>query len=69
MASSQPLRVANIGPGERRKRFVFGVVGLGVGAVIALLLILINAPLPWRALLFFPFFVGALGVLQAREKT
>ena len=69
MASSQPLPVANIGPRERRKRLVFGIAGLGVGAAIALLLILIPAPLPWRAPLFLPFFVGALGVFQAREKT
>jgi hypothetical protein len=69
MASSQPLPVTNIGPRERRKRLVFGIAGLGVGAAIALLLIFINAPLLWRGPLFFPFFVGALGVFQAREKT
>jgi hypothetical protein len=69
MASSKPLRVVNIGPRERRKRLVFGVVALGVGAAIAVLLVLINAPLAWRIPLFVPFFVGALGVFQAREKT
>jgi hypothetical protein len=69
MVRSKPLRVVNIGPRERRKRLVFGVVALGVGAAIAVLLVLINAPLVWRVPLFVPFFVGALGVFQAREKT
>jgi hypothetical protein len=69
MARSQPLRVVNIGQRERRKRLVFGFAALGVGAVIALLLILIDAPLVWRIPLFLLFFVGALGVFQAREKT
>ena len=69
MATSQPLRVANIGPRERRKRLVFGMAAIGIGAVIALLLILIHAPLVWRLPLFLPFFAGALGVFQARDKT
>jgi len=69
MPTSQPLRVINIGPRERHKRLVFGITALGVGAVIALLLIFIHAPLIWRAPLFLPFFAGALGVFQAREKT
>jgi hypothetical protein len=69
MARSQPLRVINIGPNERRKRLVFGIAALGVGAAIAVLLILIDAPLGWRVPLFLPFFFGALGVFQAREKT
>jgi hypothetical protein len=69
MARSQPLRVINIGPRERRKRLMFGSAALAVGAAIALLLIFIDAPLGWRAPLFLPFFFGALGVFQAREKT
>jgi hypothetical protein len=69
MARSQPLRVINIGPRERRKRLVFGVAALGVGAAIAVLLVLIDAPLGWRIPLFLPFFFGGLGVFQAREKT
>jgi hypothetical protein len=69
MARSQPLSVVNIGPRERRNRLVFGIAALGVGAVIALLLILIDAPLVWRIPLFLLFLFGALGVFQAREKT
>jgi hypothetical protein len=62
-------RIANIGAGERRKRLRFGIVGLGVGAVIAVLLAVIHAPLVWRLPLFLPFYVGALGIFQARDKT
>ena len=69
MSTSQPARVANIGAAERRKRLVFGVMALGVGVAIAVLLVLIQAPLVWRLPLFLPFCAGALGVFQARDKT
>lgn len=62
-------RIANIGAGGRRKRLMFGIVALGVGAVIAVLLVAIGAPRVWRAPLIFVFYVGALGILQARDKT
>ena len=62
-------RFANIGPGERRKRILMGITMLAVGASLALTLILTGAPRPWRLTLFFPFWMGALGFFQAREKT
>jgi hypothetical protein len=62
-------RVANIGAGGRRKRLMFGIVALGVGAVIAALLLAISAPRIWRIPLFFVFYVAALGIFQARDKT
>jgi hypothetical protein len=62
-------RIANIGAGGRRKRLMFGIVALGVGAVIAALLIAIGAPRMWRLPLFFVFYVAALGIFQARDKT
>jgi uncharacterized membrane protein len=62
-------RVANIGAGGRRKRLVFGIVALGVGAVIAVLLVAIGAPRIWRLPLIFVFYGGALGIFQARDKT
>lgn len=67
--SSAVARIANIGVGERRKRLLFGVVALGVGAIIAALLIAIGAPLVWRLPLIFLFYVGALGFFQSRDKT
>jgi hypothetical protein len=61
--------IANIGVHERRKRLIFGIVASGVGVVIAVLLVVIHAPLVWRLPLFLPFYVGALGIFQARDKT
>jgi hypothetical protein len=69
MTTSEPAPVANIGAGERRKRLVFGVAAIGIGAVLAILLVSIEAPLLWRLPLFLPFFAGALGFFQARDKT
>jgi MFS family permease len=69
MALSPAARVGNIGRGERRKRLVFGIVAFGVGAVIAVLLVVADAPLVWRLPLLLVFYVGALGVFQARDKT
>ena len=48
---------------------MFGIVASGVGVVIAVLLVVIHAPLVWRLPLFLPFYVGALGIFQARDKT
>jgi hypothetical protein len=69
MATSQSAHVANIGAAERRKRLVFGFVAFGAGTVIAVLLIVIRAPLLWRLPLFILFFPAALGVFQSRDKT
>ena len=69
MALSPTARVGNIGTGERRKRLVFGIVAFGVGVVIAVLLVVARAPVVWRLPLFLVFYVGALGVFQARDKT
>jgi hypothetical protein len=60
---------ANIGPRERRKRLVFGVAMLIVGFGGLLVLIAFEAPLTWRAALFAPFWLAALGYYQARERT
>lgn len=62
-------RVINIGARERRKRLLVGIVALSVGVVIAVLLVVVRAPLVWRLPLFLPFYVGALGFFQARDKT
>jgi len=44
-------------------------VALSVGVIIAGLLVAVRAPLVWRLPLFVPFYVGALGFYQARDKT
>lgn len=69
MSVRSSARVANIGPGERRKRLIAGILGLTVGVLLAGALIALRAPALWRMLLFFPFLFGALGVFQSRDKT
>ena len=69
MDTSVAAHIANIGAGERRKRLAFGIAAFGAGVLIAVLLILIEAPLVWRIPLIFLFYVGALGFFQSRDKT
>lgn len=61
--------IANIGRRERSKRMTFGAFGLLVGVVAALVLIVTDVPRVWRLGLLLPFWVGGLGVFQARAKT
>jgi uncharacterized membrane protein len=62
-------QIANIGAGEQRKRVVFGVAALVVGALIAVLLVAVHAPMLWRLPLILVFYAGALGFFQSRDKT
>ncbi len=62
-------RVANIGPRGRRRRALLGVAALAAGVAILALLLMLGVDRGWRALLVVPFWVGALGVLQARAHT
>jgi hypothetical protein len=59
----------NIGPRERRKRRVMGIVALAAGAGLAFALVAIDAPRWSRLAVFFPVWIAALGLFQAREKT
>jgi hypothetical protein len=59
----------NIGPRESRKRLRFCLIMLGGGAGLAVALSALHADRLWRLLLFLPFWLAALGWLQAREKT
>jgi hypothetical protein len=65
----QVVCIQNIGPAERRKRLMFGVVTMVAGLAIGSLLILAGASHWWRLMLFLPFAGGAIGFFQAREKT
>ncbi len=47
----------------------FGAVLLAAGAGLAVLLTCFEMHCLWRLVLFLPFWAGAVGVLQAREKT
>jgi hypothetical protein len=59
----------NIGPRERRKRMAMGIAMLALGAALAAVLTARGAAPWWRASLFVPFWLGALGLLQARAGT
>lgn len=61
--------VANIGPRQRRQRLVFGIVALAASAVILAALLGTEGPRWPRLLAALPFWAGALGYLQHREKT
>ena len=65
----QSACIANIGRGERRKRTIFGIVMLGVGAAALVALLAAGVQPLFRLPLFFAFWLGLLGLLQAREKT
>jgi hypothetical protein len=60
---------SNIGPRERRKRRVMGIVALAAGAGLALALVATDAPRVLRLLIFFPVWIAALGLFQARDRT
>ena len=61
--------VANIGPRERRKRRVLGIVSLTVAVGVAFVLVTFDAPRWSRLVVFFPLWLAGLGLLQAREQT
>jgi hypothetical protein len=61
--------VVNIGPRERRKRRLLGIVALTVGVALAFLLVVEQVPRWSRVFVFFPIWIAGLGLMQAREKT
>jgi hypothetical protein len=61
--------IANIGPRERRKRLVFGIVTLAASVVISFLFVFYGVRPVFRLPLFIPLFVGALGFFQYRART
>lgn len=67
--SADTVCIPNIGPLERRRRMRFGVVFLAIGVAIGVCLLATDASRAWRALAFVPLWLGALGVVQAKEKT
>jgi hypothetical protein len=67
--SDRAVCVANIGPRERRKRLLGGVVQLTVGLFVLAVLLAAGAGRWWRLALFPLFLGGASGFFQWREKT
>ena len=62
-------RQRNIGPGQRRRRLVLGVVMLVVGAGALAALVAFEVDRVWRLALLAPFWASALGFFQAKEET
>lgn len=67
--SKPTVCVPNIGPRARAKRAKLGIAFLAVGAALALALILSGADRWWRVALVLPFWAGAIGIIEALEKT
>jgi hypothetical protein len=67
--STKAAEAINIGPRERTKRRLLGIVALVCGTGLAFLLVVLEAPRWSRALVFFPIWVAGLGMFQAREQT
>jgi hypothetical protein len=63
------MKVANIGPGERRRRTVVGLSAFAVGILLVGALIALGASPGWQVVAWLPFFLGALGLIQARDHT
>jgi hypothetical protein len=61
--------ITNIGPRERRRRLTRGIITLVLGALLGLAMVLTGVDRWWRLVLFLPFWMGGLGVHQARGKT
>ena len=61
--------IPNIGPRERRRRLIVGAVMFAIAVAVTAGLLLAGAPRAWRLFVLFPAWVGALGVMQVKEKT
>ena len=61
--------LANIGPKETRKRLLMGVAMLAMGVVLAVIFTHAGVSRWWYVVLFLPFWMGTLGISQARKKT
>ena len=62
-------KLANIGPKETRKRLLMGVAMLAMGVVLAVIFTHAGVSRGWYSILFLPFWMGTLGISQARKKT
>ena len=61
--------IANIGVKNQKMRRDFGLITLAIGVMIGVGLLLIDVPALMRLGLFLPFYMGFIGIFQAKEKT
>lgn len=69
MSKRPPATAINIGPREQSKRRVMGLVALMVGVGTTFVLVANGSPRTLRLVVFLPFWIAGLGLLQTREKT
>ena len=67
--SERPHLLANIGPRERRKRLLWGLVATAAGFGLEAARVAVAASLWWRLAAFAALWVGALGLMQASGHT
>jgi len=67
--SFMPSEAINIGPRERTKRRLMGIVALTAGVGTAFVLVANGSPRLLRLIIFFPIWIAGLGLMQSREKT
>ncbi|MGB9987007.1 hypothetical protein [Salarchaeum japonicum] len=67
MTEYQP-GVCNIGAGEQRKRYAFGVAGFAVAAAVAVAVYAFSFPAVWMLAAVVPLFAGFEGVLQGAQR-
>lgn len=56
--------ICNIGPSERAKRRMSGIVGLIITIVVLIILIALGTSKYWRIIIFIPVTIAAAGFLQ-----
>ena len=69
MDAAGEVCIINIGPRQRRRRQRWGIGAFVLSGFLAAYLITAGVPRAVRLILVLPFWVGALGVFQARGKT
>ena len=67
IGGSNHVAEGNLGPKERRKRLIMGVIALALGVGVALAAR--PKPVAWRFVVLAFFWVAGLGLFQAKEKT
>ena len=67
--TAAPVCLFNIGPRERRKRLIAGIVGLIVVTAVLAFIILSGMDHLWRLALVYPYYAAFVGVFEAWEKT
>lgn len=59
----------NIGPRQRRKRIRIGAALLAVGVGLSVVLLGVDVPRAYRAVVFIPFAAAGIGLFQVRYRT